>query len=58
MLAVAATQWNTVTEIEHDVAELDACRVYGSVCIVFACWDRRVALRKVDEVNVAITHGW
>ena len=42
VLAVAANRWNTIAETEHDVAELCAFMVYLSICIVFACWDRRM----------------
>ena len=48
VLAVATNRWNTIAETEHDVAEFYACMVYGSICMVFACWDRRVAWRNVS----------
>ena len=43
VLAVGENRWNSIAEIEHGVAEFCACMVYGSICIVFACWDRQVA---------------
>ena len=48
VLAVAANQWNTIAETEHDVAYFCSCMVCGSICIVFACWDRWVAWRNVS----------
>ena len=47
VLAVAANRWNTVAETEHDIAEFGACMVYGSICLVFVHWDRRVARNNV-----------